>query len=88
MRRKSLLWFVTPVAALFGSLMLYALPASAQRVCLPTCGLADTNDGRFLTLTGAGRETLDNGSLRLKVVVPAGTDTWQFGIGDGDSGCQ
>lgn len=51
--------------------------------CLPTCG---TTDGRFLSLAGMDLQTLAGDRLVLRILLPAGTPSFELGIFDGDSG--
>jgi protocatechuate 3,4-dioxygenase beta subunit len=58
--------------------------AEAQSVrCLPTCNVTD---GRFLAIAGSNLQTLSPPDLNLSIAVPAGADSFQIGIFDGDGG--
>jgi hypothetical protein len=50
--------------------------------CLPTC---DSNDARFLAISGSNLVNLSENKLNLTISVPAGTTTFRLGVFDGDA---
>jgi hypothetical protein len=56
---------------------------SAQYTCFPTCS---STDGRFLTIAGAGYNTLINSDVVMKFGSPAGSPSIEIGIFDGETG--
>ncbi len=56
---------------------------SQAYTCFPTC---DTTDGRFLSIAGAGINTLSGQDITMTVVSPANASTVQIGIFDGETG--
>jgi hypothetical protein len=57
--------------------------SSYSLTCMPTCS---ATDGRFLSVTeGAGFATLTPAVMNIRIVIPAGTESFQLGIFDGDA---
>ncbi|GJM14887.1 MAG: hypothetical protein DHS20C13_02140 [Thermodesulfobacteriota bacterium] len=67
------------VALLF---FLISTVSSYSLTCFPTCS---SSDGRFLSVTeGAGFATLTPAVMNIRIIIPAGTQSFQLGVFDGD----
>lgn len=71
---------VAVVCALFAA---GTLTAQTRYAYMPS---AATNDFRFLSITGAGIQTLGDQTLLFKIAAPANTATFELGVFDGNTG--
>ena len=82
--------FFVLIALLVVTVGVTAQPAAAQQTiapytCFPTCS---TTDGRFMALAGTGLQTLAGDTILMEIAVPAGTNSFEIGFFDGDTGGQ
>ncbi len=72
----------TLILVLGAAFMNGKLSAQTRYAYMPS---AATNDFRFLSITGAGIQTLGDQTLLFKIAAPAGTTAFQFGVFDGNT---
>ena len=85
MRLRNSIYLLLIVALVVAPLTFSPRPVAAQAgyTCLPSC---ETNDGRFLSLAGAGLSTVADQPIILFFGAPANAATLEIGIFDGETG--